>query len=55
MTVINRALLQIIPFLIFTAGIFISDILTFLKSESREPATNNMDRTLKEREDKIVE
>lgn len=36
MTVINRAVLQIIPFLIFTAGIFINDILIFLKSESRD-------------------
>ena len=54
-TVINRALLQIIPFLIFTAGIFINDILTFLKSESREPAKKNIDRILKTREDKIVE
>ena len=54
-TVINRALLQIIPFLIFTAGIFINDILTFLKSESRKPAKKQMGSVLKTREDKIVE
>lgn len=55
MTVINRALLQIVPFLIFTAGIFISDILTFLRSEPMEPARKNTWKTSKTVEDKIVE
>jgi hypothetical protein len=50
MIVINRALLQIIPFLIFTAGIFINDILTFLKSESKEPAKKKMEQDIKDKE-----